>query len=64
MRSSVEPIDDNARGEWRASMFVQVIQGQVSDAAEVRAQFERWVAEVSSGATGWLGSTIWGDRRR
>jgi len=38
-------------------MFVQVIQGQVSDAAEVRAQFERWVAEVSSGATGWLGST-------
>ena len=38
-------------------MFVQVIQGQVSDAAKVRAQLEKWVAEVSPGADGWLGST-------
>jgi hypothetical protein len=38
-------------------MFVQVIQGKVSDAAPVRAQIEKWEAEVSSGAVGWLGST-------
>ncbi len=38
-------------------MFVQVIQGHVSDAAGVRAQLEKWKAEVAPGATGWLGST-------
>lgn len=38
-------------------MFVQVIQGQVSDAARVRALMEKWMTEQSSGATGWLGST-------
>jgi hypothetical protein len=38
-------------------MFVQVIQGQVSDAAKVRAHLDKWVAEVSPGAVGWLGST-------
>jgi hypothetical protein len=38
-------------------VFVQVIQGQVSDAARVRAQIDKWVAEVSPGAIGWLGST-------
>jgi hypothetical protein len=38
-------------------MFVQVIQGQVSDAARMRAQLDKWVAEVSPGAVGWLGST-------
>jgi hypothetical protein len=38
-------------------MFVQVIQGHVSDAARVRAQFDRWVAELAPGAVGWLGST-------
>jgi hypothetical protein len=38
-------------------MFVQVIQGQVSDAAQVRAQLDKWVAEVAPGAVGWLGST-------
>ena len=27
-------------------MFVQVIQGHVSDAAQVRAQLDRWVEEV------------------
>ena len=39
-------------------MFIQVIQGQVSDAGEVRAAMERWVADLASGAVGWLGSTI------
>ena len=38
-------------------MFVQVIQGQVADAAAFGAAIERWVAELSPGATGWLGST-------
>ena len=38
-------------------MFVQVIQGHVSDAARVRTQLDKWVAEVAPGAVGWLGST-------
>lgn len=38
-------------------MVVQVIQGQVSDARQVRAQFDRWVAQIAPGAVGWLGST-------
>jgi hypothetical protein len=38
-------------------MFVQVIEGQVSDAAEVRAALDRWLQELAPGATGWLGST-------
>jgi len=38
-------------------MFVQVIQGQVSDAAGARRQFDKWVAEVAPGSVGWLGST-------
>jgi len=38
-------------------MFVQVIQGQVSDAAAVRAHLDSWVSEVAPGAIGWLGST-------
>jgi hypothetical protein len=38
-------------------MFVQVIQGQVSDAAAVRQALEEWVRELSPGAEGWLGST-------
>ena len=38
-------------------MFVQIIQGQVSDSAALRAQLDKWVAEVAPGAAGWLGST-------
>jgi hypothetical protein len=38
-------------------MFIQVIQGQVADAGEVRAALDRWAAEVAPGAIGWLGST-------
>ena len=38
-------------------MFVQVIQGQVADAEQVRAAFDRWDRELAPGATGWLGST-------
>ncbi|HJU97400.1 MAG TPA: hypothetical protein VJ644_05455 [Jiangellaceae bacterium] len=38
-------------------MFVQVIQGQVSDAAAVRAAFDGWIQDLAPGAEGWLGST-------
>jgi hypothetical protein len=38
-------------------MFVQVIQGQVSDPAGMRSHVERWASELGPGATGWLGST-------
>ncbi len=38
-------------------MFVQVIQGQTSDAAQVRAALDRWFQELAPGASGWLGST-------
>ena len=38
-------------------MFVQVIQGQVSDAGQARAALDRWVQELAPGAIGWLGST-------
>jgi hypothetical protein len=38
-------------------MFVQVIEGRTSDAAAVKAQMDRWMAELAPGAEGWLGST-------
>jgi hypothetical protein len=38
-------------------MFVQVIQGQVSDAGQLRAALDRWSQELAPDATGWLGST-------
>ncbi|GAA4717728.1 hypothetical protein [Phytohabitans rumicis] len=38
-------------------MFVQVIQGQVPDAEEMRGALDRWTEELSPGASGWLGTT-------
>lgn len=38
-------------------MFVQVIQGPVGDAAQIRAAFDQWVTELAPTARGWLGST-------
>ena len=38
-------------------MFVQVIQGRVGDARQLRAMMDQWVRELSAGAVGWLGST-------
>jgi hypothetical protein len=38
-------------------VFVQVIQGQVADAEQLRAAMDRWAQELAPGATGWLGST-------
>ena len=38
-------------------MFVQVIKGQVSDAAAVRGAMERWMQKLKPGAIGWLGTT-------
>ena len=38
-------------------MFVQVIQGKVTDRSGVRAAMDRWLSEVAPGSIGWLGST-------
>jgi hypothetical protein len=38
-------------------MFVQVIQGRVRDADQLRARMDRWIADLSPSAEGWLGST-------
>ncbi|HMG31773.1 MAG TPA: hypothetical protein VK585_16825 [Jiangellaceae bacterium] len=38
-------------------MFVQVIQGHVSDSGQAQAALDRWAQELAPGATGWLGST-------
>ena len=38
-------------------MFVQVVQGRVSDAEQVKAHIDKWNAEVAPGAEGYLGST-------
>jgi hypothetical protein len=38
-------------------MFVQVFQGQVSDAGQVRQALEDWVQRLAPSAEGWLGST-------
>ena len=38
-------------------MFVQVIRGRTSQPEALVAAFDRWKADLSSGATGWLGST-------
>jgi hypothetical protein len=38
-------------------MFVQVITGKTSKAAEVRAAVDRWEKDLAPGAEGWLGST-------
>jgi len=38
-------------------MFVQVIQGHISDPGAARARFDQWMTELAPGAIGWLGST-------
>jgi hypothetical protein len=38
-------------------MFIQVIQGQISDVGGLRAALDRWIEELAPGAAGWLGST-------
>jgi hypothetical protein len=43
--------------EGSSQMFVQVIQGQVADVGQLRAQLDRWMQELAPGAEGWLGST-------
>lgn len=39
-------------------MFIQVIQGKVSDPSGLCQQLDRWTKEVQAGATGYLGSTF------
>lgn len=38
-------------------MFVQVIQGRVSEPETVRAALDLWTQQLSAGADGWLGTT-------
>ncbi|WP_436498699.1 hypothetical protein [Actinokineospora sp. HUAS TT18] len=38
-------------------MFVQVVQGKVSDAERMHEQLDKWMRDLAPGATGWLGST-------
>jgi hypothetical protein len=38
-------------------VFVQVIQGQVSDPGKVRAALDQWVQDLAPGSVGWLGTT-------
>lgn len=38
-------------------MFIQVIEGKVSDEAGMRSAVDRWAAELQPGATGYLGTT-------
>jgi hypothetical protein len=44
-----------AMGAW--AMFIQAIVARVSDRSRLRAELDRWVAEVEPGAVGFLGST-------
>jgi hypothetical protein len=38
-------------------MFIQVIQGTCHDQARARELMDQWLADISPGATGWLGGT-------
>ena len=38
-------------------MYVQVIQGHVSDREQVRAKLDEWMSKLAPDAVGWLGST-------
>lgn len=38
-------------------MFIQIVEGRVGDEPALRRQWDRWLAELAAGATGWLGST-------
>jgi hypothetical protein len=38
-------------------MFVQVIQGRVTDSEQVRTALDRWSQRLGAGAPGWLGTT-------
>jgi len=39
-------------------VFVQVIKGRAGDAAGLRRQLDRWLADVRPGAVGFVGSTV------
>ncbi|WP_106399917.1 hypothetical protein [Actinocorallia populi] len=38
-------------------MFIQIIQGHVTDPAAMREAFEQWQRDLAPGAEGWLGGT-------
>ncbi len=51
----VRPTDRLSQGD--DEMFLQVIRGKIGDRAAFTASLDQWVAELSPGAEGWLGST-------
>jgi hypothetical protein len=38
-------------------VFIQVMQGRATNPGGIRAELDRWRAELQPGADGWLGST-------
>jgi hypothetical protein len=45
--------------EWKErAVFVQVFQGQIGDAEQMREALEDWTRRLAPGADGWLGSTV------
>lgn len=38
-------------------MFIQVIQGRVTDRESARATLDRWLRDIEPGAVGWIGGT-------
>src|SRR5262249_29424310 len=48
------PRETDVRG---CAMFVQVIEGRVSDREGLRRQMDKWMTDLRPGATGFLGST-------
>ncbi len=63
VRAELVPENDPAQtdslrdGERRPAMFVQVIQGKVSDPERYQRQTEAWQRDLKPGAVGYLGST-------
>jgi len=38
-------------------MFIQLIEGRVSDESAVRSRWDAWMSDIAPGAQGWMGST-------
>ncbi|MDP9219419.1 MAG: hypothetical protein M3P23_02645, partial [Actinomycetota bacterium] len=54
------PVQSSGNGCWlaeEADMFIQVIEGHATEADHLHRSVDRWVQDLSPGATGWLGST-------
>jgi len=50
-------VDRREAGQGGERMFVQVIEGRVTDENGLKRQMERWIEELKPGVEGYLGST-------